>query len=258
MKVWKHWSAAVALLAAALPFAAHANPPLTEVATISGCYDCLSFDTPGLVINNSTGGTLTNAQMVLTGYQGDNNGISQTVSLGTLSGGSTSEIWGSLPGVSSALVPNNLTAYDYDDEFINTLSWILNSNCSSSGNVNTAGCVSGGGPGWYAQTGNFSVTFTATVSGGTYNGDAVYSVFTPASNATGGFVGWEGLNAAGYSEQPCCDIHSGSITGDLANIYLGTPPPPSVPEPASFALAGIGLLLMGLTIRRRRGRNADL
>ena len=48
---------------------------VTEVATISGCYDCLGYyDTPVLVINNTTGGDLNNAQMVLNGYQALNNG----------------------------------------------------------------------------------------------------------------------------------------------------------------------------------------
>jgi hypothetical protein len=250
--IFKKWMLTGALLVASLPFAMQAQAgPLTEVATISGCYDCLSFDTPGLVINNTTGGTLDNAQLVLHGYQGDNNGVTATVNLGNL-GSSTTLIWGSLPNVSGSLTPGSLTAVDYDDEFINTAEAIPNTNCSSTGNPNTLGCVSGGGPQWYAQPGNFDVTFTATVSGGAWNGQAVYSVFSPADNATGSFVSWEGLNPAGYSEQPCCDIHSGGLTGDLANIYLGTPPPPPAPEPASLGLAAIGLGLMTLAIRRRR------
>lgn len=244
---FKKFLAAAALLVAAMPFAAQAQ---TEVATISGCYDCLSYDTAGLIINNTTGGTLTNAQMVLNGYQGDNKGLTATVDLGTL-GNSTTLIWGSLPGVSGALTPFSLTAGDYDDEFIGTSEWIPNTNCSSPGNPNTAGCVSGGGPQWYAKPGNFSVTFTATVSGGAFNGQSVFAVFSPDSNATGSFNSWEGLNEQGYSEDPCCDVHAGGLTGDLANIYLGTPPPPPAPEPDTLALAGLGLGLIAFAMRRR-------
>lgn len=253
--IFKKWVMTASLLVASLPFAltAQAGGTLTEVATISGCYDCLSYDTPGLVINNTTGGTLSGAQMVLQGYQADNNGVTATVALGNI-GSSDTLIWGSLPGVSGSLTPGSLTAGDYDDEFISTSKWIPNTNCESAGNPNTAGCVSGGGPVWYAQPGNFTVTFTATVSGGAYNGDAVYSVFSPATNATGGFISWEGLNAEGFSEDPCCDIHSGGLTGDLANIYLGTPPPPPMPEPAPLGLAALGLGLMALALRRRARR----
>jgi hypothetical protein len=255
----KKWILAAAMLVTAAPFAAQANsPPLTLVATISGCYDCLSYDTPGLVINNTTGGTLTNAQMLLQGYQGVNNGVTQTVSLGSLAS-ATKLIWGSLPGVSGSLSPGNLAAGDYDDEYVEgSPHWISSTNCESTGNPNTSGCVAGGGPYFYSQPGNFSVTFTATVSGGAYNGDSVYSVFSPASNATGSFNSWEGLNAQGFSEDPCCDVHSGGLTGDLANIYLGTPPPPStgVPEPGSLALAAVGFGLMALAIRRRKGTGA--
>ncbi len=219
----------------------------TVVATIGGCYDCGTFDTPSLIFNNTTGGTLTNAQMVLNGYQGQNNGLTETVVLGTLGSGSTQIFWGSLPGVSGSTNPGNLSAYDYDDEYAGT-SAIINSPTCGGG-----GCVSGGGPTWYAQTGNFSVTFTAFVSGGVYNGDAVFSVFSPNSNATGGFVGWEGLDPNGYSESSY-DIHSGIVTGDLANISLGVPPPPAgnVPEPGSLALLGIGLV--GLMAGRRYRR----
>ena len=238
------YSAVMGILLIHAPLA-HASP-VTLVSTISGCYDCLDFDTPGLVINNTSGGTLTNAQLVLKGYQGLNIGISETVSLGSLAAGSTNFVWGSLPGVSNATVPYNLSAYDYDDEFIGTSHIIPSTNCGS-----TAGCVSGGGPQWYADVGNFSLTFTATVSGGAFDSQSVFAVFSPASNATGGFISFEGLDPSGYSEQPCCDIHSGGLTGDLANITLGTPPA-SVPEPAALTVFGFGLLLIGAFVGMRR------
>ena len=239
------YSAVIAILVTLAPLAN--ATPTTVVSTISGCYDCLEFDTAALIINNTSGGTLTNAQLVLKGYQGDNNGYSETVSLGTLGAGSTNLVWGSLPGVSNATVPHNLSAYDYDDEFIGTSYIIPSSNCG-----NSAGCVSGGGTQWYALVGNFGLTFTAIISGGAFDGQSVFSVFSPTSNATGGFVSFLGLDPSGYSEQPCCDIHSGTITGDLANIALGTPPT-SVPEPATLGTFGFGLLLIGafITMRRR-------
>ena len=53
----------------------------TTVATIQGAYDKDAYDTPELDFFNTSGGTLINAQMVLLGYQGLNNGISQTVPL---------------------------------------------------------------------------------------------------------------------------------------------------------------------------------
>jgi hypothetical protein len=80
------------------------------------------------------------------------------------------------------------------------------------------------------------VTFTATISGGTFNGDPVFSVFSPTNNFTGGFVGWEGLNADGLSETTF-DAHSGVIGGTPAIIAIGTPP---VPEPSTWAMMLIG------------------
>lgn len=230
MNILKRFCLTIALLLAG-GFFASANA--TVVATIGGCYDCGVYDTPSLIFNNSTGGTLTNAQMVLNGYQGDNNGRTATVNLGSLSTGSTNFYWGSLPGVSGSMTPSSLTAYDYDDEFTGTSYQIPTTNCGGT-------CVSGGAPVYYALTGNFGVTFTATVSGGAYNGQTVYSVFSPSSNATGGFVGWEGLNPSGYSESSY-DIHSGVITGHLADISLGVPP--AVPEPAPIAFLSLGLLV---------------
>ncbi len=228
-------AALVAMFAVAIPAQA------VTVATISGCYDCGVFDTPSLIFNNTTGGTLVDAQMVLTGYQGQNNGLTATVELGSLSGGSTQFYWGSLPGAPSGTTPGNLTAYDYDDEYIGTSAIINGPTCGG------GGCAPGGGRQWYAQAGNFSVTFTATVSRGVHDGQAVFSVFSPNGNANGSFVGWEGLDPNGYSESPEWDVHTGIVTGDLANIDLGTPP---VPEPMTFAMMLAGLGMLALTHRR--------
>ena len=59
---------------ALVPFVAAAPASaLTLVSTIDGCYDCVAYDTPSLMFNNTTSGanagTFINAQMVLTPYQ---------------------------------------------------------------------------------------------------------------------------------------------------------------------------------------------
>jgi len=75
----------------------------------------------------------------------------------------------------------------------------------------------------------------------------------PNTNATGGFVGWEGLDPSGYSEQPAYDVHSGVVTGDLANISLGVPP---VPEVATWAMMILGFAGVGFLAYRRNSKPA--
>ena len=200
----------------------------TTVATIVGAYDKDAYDTPELDLTNSSGGQLINAQMVLKGYQpGTNNfGVTQTVPLSYsfLDGTTTDIVWGQIPGFANQ--PNvgplgNLASYDYDDEGSPIIS---NPGCI----VNASLC---------ALVGNFSVTFTATVSGGTFNGAPVFSVFSPTTNFTGGFVGWEGLDPTGLSETTF-DQHSGSFSGTMAIIQIGRPP---VPEPSTWAMMLIGV-----------------
>jgi hypothetical protein len=175
---------------ALLAFAAFAPSADAAVATINGCYDCLAFDTPGLQFDVPAGISLTSSRMVITGYNGINSGLTAIVNLGTIGPGLTNAIWGSLPGVPSGTTPGNMTASDYDDQYIGTSFILPNSgataNCGGGPSVNN--CVSGGGPQWYARVGSFTVTFTATISGDPDDGMPVFSVFSDAVNATGGFV----------------------------------------------------------------------
>lgn len=193
-----------------------------HVATIDGNYDLDEYDTPELTFHNTSAYVFTNAQMVLTGYQGLNNGVTQTVSLGTIGIGDSSVLWNG---------PGPLFAYDYDDS------------------------KGGGGPcpanpvnaGLCNDVGNFSVTFTAI-----WNGVSIYSVFSPHSNATGGFVGWEGLNPDGLSEDPTYDVHNGTVNGTLAYIDVGTPPP--IPEPGIVYLMAASLGALGIARRYAKKR----
>jgi len=216
----------------------------TTVATIQGAYDKDTYDTPELDFFNTSGGTLINAQMVLTGYQGLNNGVVQTVPLANFAVGQTDIVWGKLPGFVN--FPNvgpagSLTSYDYDDTYGGTGDIVSNPGCV----VNASLC---------AFVGNFKVTFTATISGGTFNGDPVFSVFSPTTNLTGGFVGWEGLDQNGLSETTF-DQHSGVLSGTLAIIQIGTPP--GTPEPSTWVMMMIGFGGLGFAAyRTRKGAKA--
>lgn len=216
--------AALALVAG--PPLAQAGP--TQIASISGAYDLCYYDTPCLVFHNTTAFDFTNVQMVLKGYGTGtlNNGITQTVTLSDMAAnGDTKVIW------NGSTIPKNLFAYDYDDE------WGYQGPCPFSGAIDAGLC---------AQVGNFSVTFTAM-----WNGQPIYSVFSPTTNASGGFVGWEGIDPAGWSENPLYDVHAGSLSGVLAYIYEGTPPT-GVPEPGTFGMVGLGMLMLGLFAGLRR------
>jgi hypothetical protein len=218
--------------------AAHA----TVVATIVGAYDFHIFDSPELDITNSSGGTLTNLSMHLTGYQAGtlNFGDTETVALPDIADGATAfEDWGAIPGAPSSTTPNNLSAYDYDDEWGNTPSGYTNPNCIVTGSL----C---------SLVGNFSVVLTGTISGGAFDGDPVFAVFSPTSNFTGGFVGWEGLDPTGLSETTF-DEHSGSFSGTMAVIQIGTPP---IPEPSTWTLMLAGMGGLGYALRRAGRRTA--
>jgi hypothetical protein len=82
------------------------------------------------------------------------------------------------------------------------------------------------------------------------NGQPVFSVFSPTTNNTGGFVGWEGLDQNGFAET-AFDAHTGTINGTLALIEIGFAP--GVPEPTSLAVFGlVSVGGMGLAAWRRR------
>src|SRR5215469_18266876 len=100
-------AASAAALAAVAALPAHAG---TVVATISGSYDGCAYDTPCLVIHNSSGGVLHDATLDLNGYQGLNFGNTAHVDLGDLPAGDTQYIW------NGAFTPGNLLSFDYDDE----------------------------------------------------------------------------------------------------------------------------------------------
>lgn len=88
----------MALLASVSVFPAlsHAD---TLVSTINGFYDVDGYDTPSLHVCNTTGFDFTNVTLTLTGCQGLNNGVSQSVQMANIGAGTTAIwTWGSIPG----------------------------------------------------------------------------------------------------------------------------------------------------------------
>ena len=224
------------IAAAALPGAAEAGPIL--VATISGQYGSPNGDTPNLFIHNTTGFDFTNVVLSGQAYNGSNSllpaglDINQTTgpyhltqekTLGTIAAGTelhyAFEDGGQFcgPGVNTG----DLFAGDYDD---------------------TYGCSTADHPG------NAKFTFTAM-----WNGMPIFAQFSPDVNATGGFLGFLGLDPSGGAETSYDNGGAASGTGEfgvLANIYVGTPP--GVPEPLTLTLFGAGLAGLGALRRRRK------
>ena len=253
------------LLMAVFPAAMMVVPQALQasnvVATINGYYDVDGYDTPSLHIDNSSTADFTNANLTLTGYQGLNNGKTQSVSLGTIAAGATDVLtWGSISGANGSTSAGNLFAYDYDDEYGGTFTPKTGYGLISLPNnlVLAPQCApeaTAFGYGLCANTGNFYVTFTAT-----WKGQSVYSQFSPdptlagAGNAAGVFVGWEGLDPQGWSETTYDSHSAGGPNGVLADIFVGTPPTLS-PEPAGIALMGIGLVGVAGIYRRKLKRS---
>ena len=226
---------------ALLMFARAAAAGPTLVSTINGYYDYDYYDTPSLHISNTTAYDFTNVTLTLTGYQGVNAGVVQSISLSNITAGSTDIlVWGFFGP------ETGLFSYDYDDTAPGTSACLAP---DPAGNNMGPSYVAGTVSSLCGIPGNFYVTLTAM-----WNGQPIYSQFSPNTNATGGFVGWEGLDQDGYSETSYDSHSNGGPNGVLANIYVGTPPPLNTPEPGTFVLLGSGLFgLLGVAKRRLIG-----
>jgi PEP-CTERM motif len=188
------------------------------------------WDDPSLFIYNLTAFSFSNAKLVGRGYQGSNIGIVQTApGLATTIGSNTvyQYSWPGYPyGAYCGLGAGSLFTYDYDDEY----------GCSGA-----------------ARPGNVELIFSAHWNNPAYNSGAGIDVstviFSPNSNLTSAFFGFEGLDQYGFAETSW-DAHTNSPGAYVANINIGSAQTFNAPEPITLTLFGAGLA--GAAALRRR------
>ncbi len=199
-------------------------------------------DTPTLFFVNPSNQPITNAAMLLKGYgKGTlNAGLSQTVTLGTIPADSVRQVSWIGP-----FAPRSLYSFDYDDQYSSNSG--ANAHGAPGSGTTAGDCtLDAANPGWFnycAPVGNFTVTFT-----GQFGGQPVYAFFAETDLA-GKYLGWEGVDPNGWSENAKYDANASPIGGVLANITPGTPP---VPEPMTLTLLASGIIVAGWARRRRR------
>lgn len=240
--IFRNKSAAIlAGITLAVGIAAESRAAL--VATISGQYGSPVGDTPNLFIHNSTAFDFTNVQIKGQAYNGSNAllAVGTDIDKSDNTGGAFQRT--QIKNLANVVAGNTLTYSFLDGPAACGPGFSNQGDLFATDYDDTYGCSTAAAPG------NVKFTFTAM-----WNGQSIFAVFSPDDNATGGFLGFLGLDQAGHAES---SFDAGGATagtgplGTLAEIFTGAPPN-DVPEPSSWLLAGIALAgLSGLKARRK-------
>jgi hypothetical protein len=147
---------------------------------------------------------------------------------------------------------NGITNKGYDN--------ILNLALVPGADSSTAPATTGTGDGVTS-----TIVGTVTVASPLTGGASGYADITGGSDAsefgTGGETTGAGTLADVFFQDDFCASATGNCSGPIADWALGSQDPiaaVAVPEPASLALFGMGLLGFGLLFRRKQKRGADL